>query len=115
MKMASKPKTETASAKTANADEFSTEDFNAIRMGAGSLPEEGITFTAQELVEGEGKFGKFWQVKGVNDEEKKVELTFSSQKLHAMVEKNWSRIEGKTVNIRGVGEKFDREYYLKLV
>lgn len=113
--MVAKPKTETVSAKAMNADEFSTEDFNAIRMGAGSLPEEGITFIPTELVEGEGKFGVFHQLKGTNDDEKKVELTFSSQKLHAMVAKNWSRIEGKKVNIRGVGEKFDREYYIKLV
>jgi hypothetical protein len=113
--MATKPKTETVSAKQETASvEYSTQDYNAIRLAAGKLTEEGVTFIPAEMTEGEGRFGVYWLVKGVNAEDKPVELMLSSEKLHKVLEANWDALVGKSINIRGVGDSFSREYFVRL-
>jgi len=96
-------------------EELGTEMYDRIRMTAGKLTPGGVDFVPKEILDKVSeKNGPFHILVGEVDG-KKLELNYSSSKLHALLTDNWGKITGKLINLSGEGVSFDRQYHLKII
>lgn len=96
---------------------LSTEQFNTKAFSAGKLTEQGEDFVMDELREAKSEYGPMLVICGhrINKEDEAFELMTSSGKLMKLMNINFEALKGKPINISGIGEKYTREYSIRLL
>ena len=96
---------------------FGTEEYENPAIKAGEITPEGVNIIMESYEESEGKFGQFLKVKGkfIPDNGEEMVLLTSSTKLKKLIMHRWDHLKGCPVNLSGSGEKFERQYKVRLL
>lgn|GEM_PF-6347351 len=95
---------------------LSTESLTKKRVTAGKLTNAGETFTPRTLeTRVSQKNGEFYVLAGDMEDERPIEIVFSSEKLHRLLTTHWDGLVGKRITLSGTGSGYDREYVIELV
>ena len=96
---------------------LSTEQFNTKAFSAGKLTESGEDFVLDELRDAKSEYGPMLVICGhrIGKEDEPFELMTSSGKLMKLFKVNFESLKGKHINVSGIGEKYTREYSIRLL
>ena len=95
-------------------ESYDSADFAPVNIKASELDDKGLNFVYRGIRSEDGKFGVFYALDClVNDEEK--ELLFSSKKLAAIFKKHGEDFMGKEINLAGYDEGVNRKYKVTVV
>lgn len=96
---------------------LSTEQYNSKALSAGKLTEQGEDFVLLELKAAKSEYGDMMVIVGhkIGKEDEPFELMTSSGKLMRLMKGNFESLKGTKINISGIGEKYTREYSIRLL
>ena len=94
--------------------EFKDEEgFDFVRLAEATEEKPLICKVTGAPVEGEGEFGKFWNLPIITEDGEEKYLTYSSKRFKKFIDLYLSKIQGRSVLIFGRGKSFERQYKIK--
>lgn len=99
-------------------ESYESSDFDPLDMKpslkASELTTEGLNFVYKGIRNDEGKFGKFYALNVLIDNEEQ-EILFSSKRLAALFDKHGESFMDKELNLSGYDEGVNRKYKVTVI